>query len=158
MSKEIIVLGLGNPLMSDEGIGTFLVEQLQKQAHKFPKVEFVDAGTGGMNLLHWLSGRRKAIIIDCARMKTPPGTMIQFTPDQVESVKRLSHRSLHEADILKIIDLAKALNECPDEIIIFGIEPETIQPAQNLSETLARKVPDYLEKITQLLCDWLRPA
>ncbi len=114
MKKETIVLGLGNPLMGDEGIGIKLIEMLQSVSGDFPEADFVDAGTGGMSLLHLIAGRRKAIIIDCALMGETPGTIKQFTPDEVKTVKQLTHLSLHEVDIIKVIDLARQLGDCPE--------------------------------------------
>ena len=73
MSNKTIVLGLGNPIMADEGIGVRIVEELQKVAEQFPQVDFVDAGTGGMAILHLIADRDKAVIIDCALMGLTPG-------------------------------------------------------------------------------------
>lgn len=147
MKKDVIVLGIGNLLMSDEGIGNRLVEHFLENCDRYPAVEFVDAGTAGMSLLHLLDGRRKAIIIDCAFMDTEPGTIRRFKPDDVQSVKKLAHQSLHEADLLKIIDLAKQLGQCPESVVIFGIEPEKVEPGQQLSKRLSAKVNDYLRLI-----------
>jgi hydrogenase maturation protease len=151
MKKDTVVLGLGNPLMSDEGIGGFLIEKFLTRADDHPSVEFIDAGTGGMSLLHLIAGRKKAIIIDCAYMQTPSGTIRKFTPDQVKSVKKLAYQSLHEADILKIVDITKQLDACPPKIVIFGIEPETIAFKQKLSDTIYTKVDDYITTITKEL-------
>ena len=147
--KETIVLGLGNPLMADEGIGGYLIGELQKQADRFHDIDFVDAGTGGFNLLHYLDGRKKAIIIDCALMGTPPGTIKKFSPEDVESTKKLAHYSLHEADIIKVLQMAKMLGQCPETVIIFGIEPETIEQRQSLSPALLERIDSYLEQITK---------
>src|SRR4030042_2897768 len=68
MRKPVVVLGLGNPLMGDEGIGVYLVERLMESADEYPSVDFIDAGTGGLSILHHIEDRRKAIIIDCAFM------------------------------------------------------------------------------------------
>ena len=84
-----------------------------------------------MSLLHLIANRKKAIIIDCAKMGAKPGTIRRFTADEVQSVKKLSHFSLHEVDILQVINLSKQLGECPDEIVFFGIEPESLEPGQN---------------------------
>ena len=151
MRKEIVVLGLGNPLMSDEGIGGFLVGQLEKRAGEFPAVEFIDAGTGGMNLLYHLEDRKKVIIIDCAFMDTEPGTIKRFGPEEVVSVKKLAHLSLHEVDILKVIELAKQLGKCPDEIVIFGIEPDSVEMNMELTGTLAGRIDEYVEQIAKEL-------
>jgi len=147
MRKDIVVLGLGNPLMSDEGIGGFLIEALSKKQDNFPDVEFIDAGTGGMSLLHLIADRDKVILVDCAYMNTEPGTIKKFTPQQVKSVKNLAHQSLHEADVLKIIDISRELDQCPRQIIIFGIEPERVELGHKLSDALSSRVSDYLDAI-----------
>ena len=151
MKKATLVLGLGNPLMSDEGIGVYLVQRLAKLKDKFPDVDFIDAGTGGMTVLHLIEDRQKVVIVDCARMGLQPGEIRRFTPAQAETVKALSHRSLHEADILGIIDLAKRLGQCPDRIVIFGIEPEVVQPGQQLSRALSDRIEDYITQISEEL-------
>ncbi|MCF7956986.1 MAG: HyaD/HybD family hydrogenase maturation endopeptidase [Phycisphaerae bacterium] len=147
MNKDTIILGLGNPLMGDEGIGTHLIEELQKQADSYPDVNFMDGGTGGMQLLHYIANKKKAIIIDCALMSLEPGTIKRFTPDQVNTVKKLAHLSLHEVDIIKVIELSQQLGECPDEVVFFGIEPEAIIQQMHLTETLMAKIPDYINEI-----------
>ena len=100
MKNEVAVLGLGNPLMSDEGVGVFVVERLLADQEKYPAVDFIDAGTGGMAILHLIADRKKVIIVDCAYMEAEPGTIKRFTHDDVKSVKKLAHLSLHEVDIL----------------------------------------------------------
>ncbi|MDH4203678.1 MAG: hydrogenase maturation protease [Phycisphaerae bacterium] len=154
--KPIIVVGLGNPLMADEGIGVVLVEELSKlaAAGKLPTagVEYYDGGCGGMYLLHTIADRKKAVLIDCCLMGTEPGTIRRFTPDDVASVKQMAHLSLHEVDILKVIELAKEIGSCPDEIVIFGIEPVAITQQLHLNEPLQSKIPDYIAAIeTELL-------
>ena len=109
--KDIIVLGLGNPLMADEGIGTVIAEKLEAYQEQYPDVEFMDAGTGGMQLLHYIAGRKKAVIVDCAFMGEQPGSIKRFTVDEVTTVKKLAHLSLHEVDILRVIELSKQLGE-----------------------------------------------
>ncbi len=144
MKKSVIVIGLGNTLMSDEGVGVRVVQRLSDFADRFPLVDFVDAGTGGVSILHLIRGKDKAIFIDCARMGEKPGVIRKFTPQEIKSAKVLAHQSLHEADLIKIIDLAGQLGQCPDEIIIFGIEPEVIEPGTDLSKALAGKVEHYV--------------
>jgi hydrogenase maturation protease len=151
MTRNTIVLGLGNPLMGDEGIGVKVIEMLQSASGDFPAADFVDAGTGGMSLLHLIAGRKKAIIIDCAVMGEKPGTLRRFTPDEIRTVKKLAHLSLHEVDILKVIELARQLEECPDQITFFGIEPESIEQRMSLSSTLTQRLCEYAEAIKREL-------
>jgi len=151
LETPTVVLGLGNPLMADEGIGVVLLERFRRIADRHPGVEFIDAGTGGMSVLHWIEGRRKAVIVDCAFMGCEPGTIRRFTPDQVRSSKALAHQSLHEADLMRILVLAEQLGQCPEEIVIFGIQPETVEPRQGLSDVLKRNVERYLDEIEREL-------
>jgi hydrogenase maturation protease len=151
MKKKMVVLGLGNPLMADEGIGVRIIERFLASSDKYPDVDFIDAGTGGMAVLHLIAGRQKAVIIDCAYMQTPPGTIKKFGPDDIESIKTLTHLSLHEADVIKIIEMAKKLDLCPQKIVIFGIEPEYVRPQPRLSKIVASKMDDFLAAISEEL-------
>jgi hydrogenase maturation protease len=149
--KPTIVVGLGNPLMADEGIGVAVIEELSKLAvaGQLPSetIEYYDGGCGGMYLLHSIAERQKAILIDCCLMGAEPGTLKRFTPDDVNSVKQMAHLSLHEVDILKVIELAKQIGQCPDEIVIFGIEPVKIEPQMHLNDSIGEKIPDYIDAI-----------
>jgi hydrogenase maturation protease len=145
--KPAIVLGLGNPLMADEGVGVCLIERLVERAAEYPAVDFVDAGTGGLTILHHIEGRRKAILIDCAFMDEPPGTIRRFTPDEVRSTKVLAHQSLHELDLMRVIAMARQLGQAPEEIVIFGVQPERIEPGQHLSPTLVNRMDEYISII-----------
>lgn len=147
MRKSTVVLGLGNPLMADEGIGVCLVRRLSRFAEDYPDVEFLDAGTGGLAVLHHIDGRRKAIFIDCAYMGEEPGAIRRFMPEDVRSTKVLAHQSLHEADLLRIIDMSRQLGQAPEEIVIFGIQPGRIEPATDLSPALAGGIEEYLAAV-----------
>lgn len=149
--KKDVVLGLGNVLMSDEGVGVHLIARLSALKKNFPHVDFIDAGTAGMSVLHLIANRRKAVIIDCAEMQTAPGTIRRFGPQQVKSVKTLTHYSCHEADILQIVGICRQLGQSPDEIIFFGIEPQTVAPGRALSQTLADRLDDYVDAVCKEL-------
>jgi hydrogenase maturation protease len=152
LKKDTIVIGLGNILFSDDGIGIHLIRKFSEYQDKFPSVEFIDAGTGGMNVLHLIANRKKAVIIDCVKMDKKPGTNKRFEPADVQTTKKMSHFSLHEADILRIIELSRQLGECPDKIVIFGIEPESLEPVQKLSKTLSDGIDAYSIDISKELC------
>jgi hydrogenase maturation protease len=151
MKKETIVLGLGNVLMGDEGIGVRIVEKLESVCGRYPETDFVDAGTGGMNVLHLMAGRKKAVIVDCCVMGAEAGTMRRFGVEDVATVKQLSHLSLHEVDILKVVEIARRVGECPEEIVFFGVEPVAIEPRIDLSEVLERRLGGYVEQVGEIL-------
>ncbi|MGD0077298.1 MAG: HyaD/HybD family hydrogenase maturation endopeptidase [Sedimentisphaerales bacterium] len=150
--KNVVVIGLGNVLLSDEGIGVHIVRRLSRQQGKYHSIDFIEAGAAGMNLLHLIANRKKAVIIDCAKMGKKPGTIRRFTVDNVQSIKQLSGFSLHEIDILQVLNLSKQLGECPAEVVFFGIEPESLSPGQKLSNTLSAKIDSY----TVDICEELR--
>jgi hydrogenase maturation protease len=151
MRNSVIVIGLGNPLMADEGIGVRVVERLAAQARRFPGITFLDAGTSGMVALHAMAGHRKAIFVDCARMGESPGTIRRFTPGQATNLKKQPGLSLHEGDLFGILALSKQLGECPAETIIFGIQPARIEPDTKLSAALDARLESYVERVSEEL-------
>ena len=149
--KKTVVLGLGNPIMSDEGIGPVIVQRFVDRANDYRDIEFVDIGTGGFSLLYHLENAGKAVFVDCALMGETPGTIRRFTHDQVQTVKRLSHFSLHEGDLLTVIDKAKELGQCPEEIVIFGIQPEFVDFGLCLTDTLSSQMDHYVKWVHEEL-------
>ncbi|HEX3031826.1 MAG TPA: hydrogenase maturation protease [Bacillota bacterium] len=146
---QTVVIGLGNPLLSDEGVGIHLLRQLECKAveHGLAQVRFYDLGTSGTRVLHAIAGQAKAVFLDCALMGEPPGTIRRFSPEEVESGKEMGRFSLHEGDLLSILELSRRLGECPPEVVIFGIQPEQVESGFSLSETLGRKLPEYVTQV-----------
>lgn len=147
VDKPIIVVGLGNPLMGDEGVGLHVVQRLEKRQDDFPNVEFVEGGTSLAAAVYRTMGRRKAVFIDCALMGEEPGTLRRFAPEHVCSVKYLSGVSLHEGDLCTLLEGLRMLGEAPKEVVIFGIQPVSIEPRMRLSECLLRRLDEYVAAI-----------
>jgi len=149
--EKVLVAGLGNPLMADEGVGVHIVRELEHRTERFPHVEFLDLGTGGLSVLHAMAGRPKVVFIDCTFMDEPPGTIRRFTPEDAVSAKAALTTTAHASDLLQTIELSRALGECPDEIVIFGIQPEHIEPKPDLSPALAERLSEYADAVAQEL-------
>ncbi|MHC4203973.1 MAG: hydrogenase maturation protease [Planctomycetota bacterium] len=149
--KPILIICLGNPLMRDEGIGIRLASELLLHLADNPNVEVMDLGTGGFSVMHAIAGREKIIFVDCAVMGQEPGTMIRFTPEQVRSKKVLMRYSLHEGDLLNTLELSQRLGECPDEVVILGIEPEQIADGEGLTNELQNNIQQYVQTILEEL-------
>ncbi|MBN1766246.1 MAG: hydrogenase maturation protease [Sedimentisphaerales bacterium] len=147
MKQAIVIIGLGNILMSDEGIGVRVAQKLQTCEGVLQDVEVIEAGTAGMGILHAIAGRQKVVFVDCAMMKEEPGMMRRFTPGDVISNKSLPGRSLHEGDLLDILELSRQLGDCPFEVVIYGIEPRSTAPGEELSPQLASRLADYVETV-----------
>jgi hydrogenase maturation protease len=147
--KPMLIICLGNPLMRDEGIGIRLASELLARLAENPDVEVMDLGTGGLAVLHAIERRKKIIFVDCAIMGQTPGTIVRFTPEQVRSKKLKMRYSLHEGDLLNTLELSRRLDECPDDIVIFGIEPKEIADGEGLTSELQNNIQQYVQTILQ---------
>jgi hydrogenase maturation protease len=145
--KPVVVIGLGSPLMSDEGVGIHVLHALEKHFAKTRRVEFLDLGTAGARVLHAIANRNKAVIIDCAFMDKKPGTILRFTPHDVTSRKVEPRMSLHGGDLLDTIALSRAIGEAPGNIVIFGIEPAEVSQGEKLSKALAVRLSEYVDTV-----------
>ncbi len=143
---DTIVLGLGNPLMADEGVGCYVIDALRKTKPP-PLADIREIGTGGMDILHLMRGRRKMIVVDCARMGIQAGEIRRFTPDDVVSVKDMSEFSLHDLDIMGVLDLARLVGEEVPQVVIFGIQPEKVGFGEGLSDVLRKRLGEYVEAV-----------
>ncbi len=141
-TPPILVAGIGNPLMGDEGIGPAVVAAFAASRKPSPLVETADVGTGGLSLLYVLEGRQAAILVDCARMGEAPGVARTFTPEQVRSAKELPEVSLHEGDILDLVALGERLGMLPPRLVIVGVEPSWIGPGGELSPVVRSALPE----------------
>ncbi|MFH0952798.1 MAG: hydrogenase maturation protease [Verrucomicrobiota bacterium] len=145
--NPIVIIGLGNLLKSDEGVGIHVLRALAAGPLDLPGADLVDAGASGMSALHAMANRRKAIFVDCAFMGEEPGAVRRFTPSEVASRKELTGFSLHEGDLLEVIALSRRLGECPEQIVIFGIQPQHVGPGEKLSPALEQRLEKYAEMI-----------
>lgn len=148
---ETVVIGLGNALFTDEGVGIHLLHELEKHAARLPSVAFCEIGTAGMRALHAMEDAQKAFFLDCALMGEEPGTIRRFTPESARSIKGLRGFSLHEGDLFQILDLARSLGQCPAEVSIYGIQPASTEPGERLSPLLAGKRDDYVKIVLKEL-------
>ncbi|MCP4263451.1 MAG: hydrogenase maturation protease [Planctomycetes bacterium] len=149
--KPVLIICLGNPLMRDEGIGIRLATELTDHLADNPDVEVMDLGTGGFSVIHAIEGWEKIVFVDCAIMGKPPGLIRRFTPEQVSSKKVRMRYSMHEGDLLNTIDLSRRLGQCPDDIVIFGIEPMEISDGQGLTSELENNIQHYVQTILEEL-------
>jgi hydrogenase maturation protease len=154
--KKVGVIGIGNPLRRDDGIGIVLLEKLVERKNELPEnVEFVNGGTGGMNLLHILARYDVAVVIDAVNFDGEVGESKLFKSEDVNSKKIPINISTHESDILKVIQLSKKLKECPSKLFIFGIQPEDTSFGQTIStnlETVVESLMFCLENKIKKIC------
>ncbi len=123
--NKITVLGVGNILFTDEGIGVRVVEALEKQYAFSNNVELVDGGVLGMGLLSVVSNTDHLIVVDAIKNGGKPGDLYRLEGDEIPK-RILGKNSLHQVDLLETLTLCQVFEKTP-ETIILGVEPEDIE-------------------------------
>ncbi len=152
MSK-VVVLGIGNILLSDEGVGVKVVRDLEKNLGSLEDVEFIDGGTAGFSLLSFIESAKKLIIVDAISGGGKPGTIYKFKAQEVP-LKTVEKISLHEVSLADVLKLAELRGSCPEEIVIIGIEPESLEMGLELSEPVKTNYKNLLKEVTKQLEEW----
>jgi hydrogenase maturation protease len=146
MPKNVLILGIGNILQSDDGIGVHIVNQINESGIKLPRgVEAVDGGTAGLDLLDLMQGRDKIVIVDALKTNDRPGSVYRFTPEN--TVSHGNRMSLHEIGIFEVIKTLRLMGENP-EIEFVGIVPEDVSTFDiSISDSVKEAVPRAIEEI-----------
>ena len=141
----ILVLGIGNILLRDEGVGVRVIEQMQKM-HLPDDVELVDGGTAGADLLDVLAERQKVIVIDAVQADCDPGTVLRFAADELVQPDGVG-MSLHELGLGEALTMTRQLGCAPKDVVVFGIKPKDTGSGLELSEEVEASVPKVVELI-----------
>lgn len=141
-----LVIGLGNPLRGDDGIGIRAVEALVEQSLP-DDVEVVDGGTGGLGIVNLMAGRRRLIMVDAADMDRDPGQFVRFTLDEARFLGDDQHLSIHASGVRDALLLAQALQILPEQVIIFGVQPAKIDWDNTLSPQVEAVLPGLVQAI-----------
>ena len=141
------IIGIGNPVMADDGIGPRLISELEGSDLG---ADLIDMGSGGMQLVHLLARYDSVLLVDSADMGLAPGEHRVFTPGEVVSLKETRAYSLHDWDLMRSIEISMQLGETPQRILIFAVQPDSLEMREGLSPELERLVPSYIEKVRKL--------
>jgi len=151
--EQITVLGVGNILMQDEGFGVRVVEQLQ-QHYSFPEnVQVLDGGTLGMELLRFLVGTDRLILVDAVNGGLPPGSLYQFNHDEVKAYFK-EKVSMHELGIQDVLAVLEVLEKPAKEIKILGVQPLTVDIGLELTPLVNAVVEEVVQKLLSVLKEW----
>jgi hydrogenase maturation protease len=147
---KTLILALGNPLRGDDGVGSVVLERLGGTAVATPHITLIDGGTPGLETALTLQGYDKVIVIDAANLEAIPGTWRRFTLSEVSLIQQANmNGTLHDAGLAEALALAEALGILPPEIILYGIQPESVAWEIGLSEAVQQAVPVVCEQIEQ---------
>ena len=140
-----LVLGVGNILLRDEGVGVRVVEAMAEMELP-PDVELFDGATAGLDLLDVMADRRRVIVIDAVEGDTAPGTVLRLGPEDLVP-RDGGGVSLHEIGLLEALTLAKRLGIAPQEVVVLGVMPQSVECGLELSPEIARLVPEIIKLV-----------
>ena len=149
------VLGIGNPLMGDDGVGITLLNELMGLRHE-QELEFVDGGTVGMSLLPLVLDADSLLVLDAISGPTP-GTVIVLSGDQLPRLLRMT-LSPHQVGLLDVLVGARLLGCEPSRIAVIGVVPASVDLNLGLSPQVQAAVPHALKLARQVLLEWSVPG
>ena len=141
----VIVLGIGNLLRSDEGVGVHVARALE-QCDLPAGVQVVDAGLGVSDALSDYKGIGKLVVVDAVDAKAQPGTLFRFRPREVER-RRALVRPLHELDLFDALDMLERDGCVMGEVIVVGVQPKTTGWGMELSQEVRERLPDVVSLV-----------
>lgn len=144
----LCILGMGNILLKDDGVGVRVVEALRERPLP-PDTRLLEVGTGIVRMLPELLGAQRLIVIDAMRGGGPPGTVYRYLGAEPRPVGR---RSVHDIQFEEVLAHLRLLGHAP-QVEFYGIEPEDIAFSLELSPRVARQVPLLADHLLGKLVD-----
>lgn len=151
-NPNILILGIGNILMSDEGVGIKVIEKLEQDYSLPPNITLLDGGTAGYTLLDIMKDYEKIIIIDAVLGGKEPGTIYRLTANDIMTKPELK-LSGHQIDLSEVVALAQKLRELP-ELLLFGVEPASM----DYSTEIGPEVSGVMDRLIETILDELSSA
>ncbi|MCX7946379.1 MAG: HyaD/HybD family hydrogenase maturation endopeptidase [Hydrogenophilus sp.] len=148
--KKAVVLGIGNILMGDDGLGIAAVESLQRDYRLPAAVEVLDGGTAGMELLEAIEGSDFLLVVDAIDAQQKPGSLIRLIDDEVPIFFR-RHLSPHGISFPDALAALELLGRLPHEVIVLGLQPQSIALSMELSPTIQAQLPLLVSSIAEEL-------
>lgn len=149
-----LVLGIGNSLLTDEGIGVHVVAFLARHHGSMPDVEFLDGGTLSYTLADDIARATNLIVVDSARMGEVPGTVRCFLDGDMDRYLSAARGSVHEVGLGDLLDIARLTDTLPERRALIGIEPESMGWGDHPTPRVAEAVEPAARQIIQLLQQW----
>ena len=144
---RVVVLGVGNILMSDEGVGVHAVTALAEQYDGPDEVEIVDGGTSGMDCLDRIADADLLLIADCMRSKDKaPGTITRLADDQINAWFN-TKISPHQVGLSDVLAACSFHGMSPKRVVLLGVQPASFETAMELTPAVAAVLPDLVARL-----------
>ncbi len=151
-APPVLVLGLGNTLLGDDGVGPLLVEELARQlAASMPEVEFLDGGTQGLALLGRIAGRRALVVLDALARGKAPGKVSVLNTEAALALAAPHASTAHEGNAAELLATAALLGDLPRRVFVVGIEPLELQTRVGLSAPVSNAIPAALARARMII-------
>jgi hydrogenase maturation protease len=148
-----LVLGLGNLLLRDEGLGVWVADSLRRR-FEFPgSVTILDGGTLGLDLLPRLEGVSRLCLIDAVRLGGSPGRLIRLAGDAVPAALAVK-LSPHQVGVQDLLAAARLLGDGPSLVVLWGAEPERLEPGTGFSASVEAALPRLEAAVLGELHEW----
>jgi hydrogenase maturation protease len=148
-----LVIGLGNPLMADDGLGLAALEHLRSGWRLPPDVQLLDGATWGLQLLPHIEDARRLVLLDAIEAGLAPGRLVVL---ERESLPRFfSHKlSPHQIDLREVLALAELRDRLPAEVVAMGLQPGLVTMSPGLTPPVEAGLPLLLEAVVARLTEW----
>lgn len=151
--KRKVVLGLGNLLNRDEGLGVQALKRLDAQLGEQSQVELLDGGVLGLNLLMIVEECSHLLILDAVNAGEPAGTVIELRKEQIPLYAGIK-LSQHQVTFQEVLGLANVRGYLPEYLHLVGIQPEDLSIGLELSATIEHALPEVVSRACMVLQTW----
>lgn len=141
--RKILIVGLGNLLLKDEGIGIHVLERLEKEGGLPEEVELIRGETGGLSLLPSLDEALAIIFIDAAEFEGIPGEVRMFNGEEVRKARSIP-LSVHDVGLRDLVSLISLKSASPPKIVVVGIKPMELGVGVKISSELEKAIPSIV--------------
>ena len=153
---KTIILGVGNTLLSDEGVGIHVLEALAKSS--LPQegvVDLIDGGTLSFTLAVAIEEADSLIVVDAAQLKSPPGTLRLFQGEDMDNFLRGNRKSsVHEVGLTDLMAIAQLTERWPQKRALVAIQPEKLDWGQEPTPQVQSAIPEACRQIEALVKEW----
>jgi hydrogenase maturation protease len=153
-NNNTLVLGIGNTLLSDEGLGVRMLANLQENYPDLPQVEYLDGGTLSFTLAAWIEDAASLVVIDAAQLDAAPGTVQVFEGEAMDRFAGRTKRSVHEVSLGDLLAIAHLTETIPQQRALVAIQPEDIDWGSRLSDAVEQALPVAAGKVAGLVHRW----
>jgi hydrogenase maturation protease len=151
---RILVLGVGNTLLSDEGIGIRITESLRSQDRLTPNIKIIDGGTLGLSLLPEIEDADALIVVDAAEISAPPGQMQVFESAAMDQQLGGKKRSVHEVAVFDLLAAAALTGHLPEERALIAIQPASTDWGLEPTPAVQQAIAPACDAISDLIDRW----